>query len=326
MTKNRDIFSPSNSPIYDYPHLVDYGIAIIKAQWSPYHFTYDRSILDYKVTLSDKERDIVKKCMLAIGMIENKVKTFWARIDQRLPKTEISITGHTFAGNEVIHQLTYKMLLDMLGLTDEFNRILDVPQINGRVNYLNKYLEGLSSRSNKEFTKSLILFTMLIENTSLFAYFLTLSSFTRHSDVMKTFSDIILATSKEENIHAKFGEELIKIIKSENPDWFDEEMEAKIRRNIRKAFKAEIELLDWVFEKGELEFLPKASIQEYLKTRFNKSLNQLGYESEFEIDELLLEPTNYFDVMIYSTPSTDFFDRKITDYAKDTAFNEEDLW
>ena len=53
------------------------------------------------------------------------------------------------------------------------------------------------------------------------------------------FTTVVNATSKEEAIHAQFGAELIKIIKHENPEWFDQEMEDKIRRNIRKALTAE---------------------------------------------------------------------------------------
>lgn len=311
---------------YEHPHLIKYAHAIHESFWTPEHFTYDRDVNDYLVKLNTTEQDILKKAMLAIGVIENKVKTFWARIDMRMPKTEIAIVGHTFAGNEVIHQLTYEKLLTLLGLEDEFDKVIDIPCMQGRSDYLTKYLQGVYSKSNKEFTKSLILFTLLVENASLFSQFLIVSSFKKHKNILSNFNSVISATAREENLHAKFGEELIKIIRSENPEWFDEEMESKIRRNVRKALVAETEVLDWVFEKGELDFLPKESIIEYLKSRFNKSLNQIGYSNEFEINDKLLEPTEFLEVQLMASSSFDFFNEKSTDYSQNTAFDEEDLW
>lgn len=311
---------------YEYPHLVKYAHAIHESFWTPEHFTYDRDINDFLINLDDKERDIVKKAMLAISILENQVKTFWARIDMRMPKTEIAIVGHTFAGNECIHQLTYEKLLTLLGLEKEFDKVPEIPCMQGRSEYLKKYLQGVYSKSNKEFTKSLILFTLLVENASLFSQFLIVSSFKKHKNLMSNFNSVISATAREEGLHAKFGEELINIIRRENPDWFDDEMESKIRRNVQKAFKAEVEVLNWILEKGELEFLPKESIIEYLKSRFNKSLNQIGYASEFETDENLLKPTEFLEVQLTASSSFDFFNEKSTDYAQNTAFDEDKLW
>lgn len=319
--EKRDTIQP-----YEYPNLIRYANAIHESFWTPEHFTYDRDINDFIVKLDNKEKDIVKKAMLAIGVIENKVKTFWARIDMRMPKTEIAIVGHTFAGNEVIHQITYEKLLSLLGLEKDFENVVNIPCMQGRSEYLSKYLQGVYSKSNKEFTKSLVLFTLLVENTSLFSQFLIVSSFKKHKNVMSNFNSVISATAREENLHAKFGEELINIIREENPDWFDTDMENKIRRNVRKALEAEVGVLDWIFEKGELDFLPKKSIVEYLKSRFNKSLNQIGYENEFEIDEYLLTPTEFLEVQLTATSSFDFFNEKSTDYSQNTAFDEENIW
>lgn len=311
---------------YEYPHLLNYMKAIQHSFWLPEHFTYDRDVLDFKTKLSDNEREIIKKSMLSIGVVENKVKTFWARIDMRMPKSEIASVGHTFASNEVIHQMTYQKLLELLGLEEEFSRIQDIPCMEGRGEYLSKYLQGLYSRSNKEFTKSLILFTLLVEDVSLFSQFLIVSSFKKYKNILSNFNSIIGATAREETIHAKFGEELINIIRKDFPEWFDSDMENKIRRNINKALKAEIEVLNWIFENGELDFLPKDNIIEFLKDRFNQSLNKIGYENEFEINEELLKPTLFLDIQIKATSSFDFFNEKSTDYSQNIAFDEDNIW
>ena len=139
---------------------------------------------------------------------------------------------------------------------------------------------------------------------------------------MKTFSKIIEATSKDEQVHAQFGAELIKIIRKENPEWFDADMEQKIRRAIRKAYKAEVEVLDWIFERGELEFLPKESCVQFLRKRFNNSLSLIGYSSEYEVDVELIKPTKYFDRYSTITKDFDFFDQRPTDYAKGKSYDD----
>lgn len=323
---SKDIFKPSEDVRgNDYPHLLMYANVIWEAFWTPEHFDYDSDVRDFKTKLKPHEQEALKRSMLCIGVVENKVKTSWARIDVRLPKTEISDAGHVFAGNEVVHRRTYKQGLDLLGLDREFENVMDIPQIAGRVNYLNKYLKGYTSRSNKEFTKSLILFSLLVENASLFANFLTISAFGKYKNILTNFTTVVNATSKEEAIHAQFGAELIKIIREENPEWFDQEMEDKIRRNIRKACKAEDELVDWIFEQGELEFMPKAVIKEYTKQRLNHGLHLLGYEPEYEVDVALLKPTEYFDRMAKAPIAFDFFAQKSTDYNK-TNLITEDAW
>ncbi len=319
-----DIFAPSETVLpYNYPHLLQYDAAIRASFWIPQHFTYDGDVRDFNTNLSKTQQEIIKRCMLAIGVVENKVKTFWARIDIRMPKTEISDVGHTFAANEVVHRQTYEMLLNYLGLEKEFANIFDVPCMDGRAKYLTKYLKGINSRSNKEFTKSLILFTLLVENCSLFTQFLIISSFNKYENVLTNFSTVVTATAKEENLHGQFGAELIKIIRTENPEWFDDEMEQKIRRSVRKAYKAETEVLDWIFEKGELEFLPKESITEYLKFRFNHSLNQLGYVAEYDVDQKLLAPTKFFERTTKSSVAFDFFNEKSTEYSETNMITDE---
>ena len=306
---------------YEYPKLIKFADAMHTSFWSIHEFDFEKDIRDFKLNFSKKDRDIVAKSMLAINVVENKVKSFWSHIDIRMPKFEIGSVGSAFGGNEVVHALCYSKLLADMGLERRFKTVMDVPCMLGRSKYLSKYLEGVRSRSNKEFTKSLILFTVLVENVSLFSQFLILSSFRKYKNTLKTFAKVVEATSKDEDLHAKFGATLVNIIKSENPEWFDDEMEQKIRRAVRKAFKAECEVLDWIFSKSELEHLPKENIVEYLKSRFNLSLEMLGYEKEYETDDKLLKKTKFFELVSKSTVDFDFFDGRSVAYSKNKSFD-----
>ena len=43
------------------------------------------------------------------------------------------------------------------------------------------------------------------------------------------------------------------------------------------------------------DFLPKAVINEFIKNRFNNSLESIGIDKIFEIDESLVAQTDWFD-------------------------------
>jgi ribonucleoside-diphosphate reductase beta chain len=312
---------------YEYPQLLSYKDAIRHSYWIDTEFNFTSDISDFKTNINNVERDIIKKSMLSIAQIEVNVKTFWADMYKRMPISEIGDVGMTFAESEVRHKDAYAKLLTILGLQNEFEHVVEVPAIQGRINYLNKYLDGTRSKDNKMYTKSVLLFSLFIEHVSLFSQFLIMMSFNKEKNLFKGISNVVEATSKEEDIHGNFGVEIINIIKHEFPEWFDKEFENLIYSACDKAYKAECGILDWIFEQGELEFLPKNVIKEFIKNRFNNSLNKIGMNSIFDINIELLEPTLWFDVEIKSTKEGDFFYKKSIDYNKKSqSITENDLF
>jgi ribonucleoside-diphosphate reductase beta chain len=314
---NNNIFMPRvNILPYEYPQLLEYKDAIRHSYWIDTEFNFTEDIQDFKVTISDQERDVIKKTMLAIAQIEVNVKTFWGDLYKRMPITEIGDVGFTFAESEVRHKDAYARLLRILGLEKEFQNVVEVPAIEGRIKYLKKYLDGTRSRDDKMYTKSVLLFSLFIEHVSLFSQFLIMMSFNKEKNVLKGISNVVEATSKEEEIHGNFGAELINIIKKENPEWFDEEFDQLIYSACNKAYTAECNILDWIFEQGELEFLSKETIQHFIMNRFNNSLKKIGMQPLFDVDTELLASTKWFDIEITATKEGDFFYKKQVDYNK----------
>jgi len=157
---------------------------------------------------------------------------------------------------------------------------------------------------------------MFVENVSLFSQFLVIMSFNKHKNVLKGISNAVEATSKEENIHAEFGFDLVNLVKEENPEWWTEELIEDLIISTKEAYEAEIEIIDWIFEKGDLEFLTKKQTMEFIKNRFNLSLNSIGIDSIFDVNETILETTEWFDDEILTTKHTDFFNKRSINYSK----------
>ncbi len=301
---------------YEYPQILEYVDAIRHSYWIHTEFNFTSDVQDFKIRLNDVEREAIKRTMLAISQIEVAVKSFWGNIYSKMPKPEIGSVGATFAESEVRHHDAYSHLLEILGLNEEFSKLKDNPAIMRRVRYLESALKHANSDDNQEYSESVLLFALFIEHVSLFSQFLIIMSFNKHKNMLKGISNVVEATSKEEQIHGNFGTDLIKIIKSENPHWFDDVHKENVRSLCKQAYQAESEIIDWIYAKGDLEFMPKAQVKEFVKSRFNNSLKSIDIDNVFAIDESLITKTEWFDDEIIGTKHGDFFVKRSINYNK----------
>lgn len=315
--RKRDIFKPRiNLKPYEYPELIEYVDAIRHSYWLHTEFNFTSDIQDFKINVSPSERNAIQNTMLAIAQIEVAVKTFWWSVFSRLPKPEIGSVWDTFAESEVRHMDAYSHLLEILWLNSDFERIKEIPAIIWRIEYLEEYTRWAKTNTDKSYMRNILLFSLFIEHVSLFSQFLIIMSFNKYKNIFKWISNVVEATSKEEQIHWMFWIDLINIIKSEHPEWFDEEFIEIIKNACKKSFEAEKWIVDWIFEQWELEFLPKKTIYEFIKNRFNNSLDSIWIERIFEIDEEELHKTDWFDDEIMSTKHGDFFVKRSINYNK----------
>jgi ribonucleoside-diphosphate reductase beta chain len=323
-----DIFRkrPNLKP-YEYPELYEYVDAIRHSYWVHTEFNFTGDVQNFHVNVNDVERSAIKNTMLAIAQIEVAVKSFWGDIYKKMPKAEIGAVGATFAESEVRHTDAYSHLLEILGLNNEFTKIKKIPVIQERMNYLEKVVELSRTSENKDYAQAVMLFSLFVEHVSLFSQFLIMMSFNKHKNLFKGISNAVEATSKEENLHGMFGIDVINIIKKEHPEWFDDEVKNRIMTACTEAYEAESKIIDWIFEAGELDFLPAANVKEFVKHRFNNSLASIGLERIFDVNPVLLEETDWFDNEVIATKHVDFFDKRSINYNKRSAsVTSEDLF
>ena len=318
--RERDIFRKrTNLKPYEYPELYEYVSSIRHSYWIHTEFNFTSDINDFHVNVSPEERSAMKNAMLAIAQIEVAVKTFWGDIYKKMPKPEIGAVGFTFAESEVRHADAYSHLIEILGLNDQFESITEVPVMKERIKYLEKTITLSRTDENRQYMHSVLLFSLFIEHVSLFSQFLIIMSFNKHRNLFKGISNAVEATSKEEQIHGMFGIDVINIIKKEHPEWFDDHCKEMIIKACEEALEAESKVIDWIFEAGELDFLPAANVKEFVKHRFNNSLSAIGLPRIFEVSEALLEETDWFDNEVIATKHVDFFHKRSINYNKRSA-------
>lgn len=312
---------------FEYPEVLTFIDAINKSFWVHSEVDFTADIQDFHSQLSDADRSAVKNSLLAIAQIEVSVKTFWGNLYQHMPKPELNGLGATFAECEFRHSEAYSRLLEVLGYNQDFEELIQIPVIRKRIDYLESVLKNSNSFTPKEYVSSLLMFSILIENVSLFSQFAIILSFTRFRGFMKNVSNIIAWTSVDEQVHANAGIYLINKIKEEQPDLLQEVDYKKIYSLVKESVQLEAEILDWIFEKGELKEISKENLLNFMKFRVDNSLSEIGLQKLFNITTTEYKPMEWFEEEVFANSLDDFFAKRPTEYTKhDKSITENDLF
>ena len=117
------------------------------------------------------------------------------------------------------------------------------------------------------------------------------------------------------NCHAQAGTWILSKIFEEQPE-FREKAEKEATVFIQEYIKMEDELLDWIFEKGELEKVSKKDLGNYMRYRLNNSFLDLKLKPPFELTEEDIKPMMWFEEEVFSNELDDFFAKRPTAYTK----------
>jgi ribonucleoside-diphosphate reductase beta chain len=310
-----------------YPWTEQFIEAMHNGFWTDKEFSFKSDVQQFKVTLTDQEREIVIRTLSAIGQIEIAVKTFWAKLGENLPHPSLQDLGYVMANTEVIHNNAYERLISVLGLEDIFEENLKLDWIQGRVKYLKKYTHKFYKDSKKQYIYALTLFTLFVENVSLFSQFYVINWFARFKNVLKDTDQQVKYTRNEENIHALVGAKLINTIREEYPDLFDQDFIEKILSEAKEAYESEAKIIDWMVNGIKEDGLSAVVLKEFVKNRINESLNMIGFPNAFEVDKQILSSTIWFSEELLGNNMTDFFHSRPVEYSKkNQSFSEEDLF
>jgi len=310
-----------------YPWAQEFIEVMHNGFWTDKEFSFSSDIQDFNVNLDETEKEIIIRTLSAIGQIEVAVKKFWSKLGDNLPHPSLTDLGYVMANVEVIHNNAYERLLKVLGLEDIFEENLKLDFIEGRVNYLRKYTHRFYKDSKKQYVYALILFTLFVENVSLFSQFYVINWFNRYRNVLKDTGQQVKYTRNEENIHALAGIKIINTIRSEHPELFDEELEERISTEAKAAFLAESNIVDWMVNGFNEKGLSADILKEFIKNRINDSLEKIGFSTTFDVDTSVLQDTMWFEEELIGNNATDFFHSRPVEYSKNSqTFDAEDLF
>ena len=310
-----------------YPWTKQFIEAIWKGFWTPEEFNFRSDYSQFKTDLTEAEQQIVVKTMSAIGQIEIAVKSFWADVGKHLPHPSIKDLGYAMANSEVIHNMAYEKILDVLHMTHVFEENLNEEVIKGRVDYLRKYNNKVYEDDKKQYIYSIILFTLFVENVSLFSQFYIIMHMNRNKAVMKDCAQQVQYTRNEEMLHAQVGIKLIQTLRNEYPEYFDQELQERIEQECIDSLKAESKVIDWIMGDYTVKGLDANILKSFIAYRMAESIDQIGFDSsEIKFDQELVDETFWFEEELLGANMTDFFQKRPVEYAKGQGITADDLF
>lgn len=295
---------------YEYPQLAKYVEAIQHSYWIFTHYNYNSDVQDIKINMPPQQAETALRCILAISQIEVAVKRFWANIGLMFPKPELEEVAAVFSDSEVRHSQAYANLLNLMHLNDRFATLQEVHAINNRIKFLQKSIKSASTK--EEQFKSVILFSMFIENVSLFSQFYILLKMNKEDKYLKGTANAIFSTSKEEVLHASFGFDLVNTIKQENPSWWTEGLKQELVQEALQALEVEKDVLSWICN-GDSEL--EAEVSNFIILRMAESLSAIGITGT-QLPVTNKAPYEWFYTLTESRMAVDFFDSKDPAYTK----------
>lgn len=179
--------------------------------------------------------------------------------------------------------------------------------------------------SNKDIIWKLLFFVIVIENSSLFSQFANILSFTRFRGYLKNTSNIIAWTSIDEQTHSNAGIYLINKLREEG--YIDNEIIDELKIAVAEYILYEEELLNWIYEKGELVFFTKDDMLNFMKYRVDDALDKMALGKIFNITDSEYKPMAWFDEDVFANELDDFFAKRPTAYTKhDKSITANDLF
>jgi ribonucleoside-diphosphate reductase, beta subunit len=305
---------------FEYPEILQFVDSMNQTFWVHKEVEFTADIQDFKSNLSEKEKEVVKRSLLSIAQVEVAVKTFWGDLYKYLPKPEFNGLGATFSESEFRHSEAYSRLLEVLGYNNEFEGLMEVPIFKKKLELFEKHFG-----KDISFVQKLLFFVIVIENTSLFSQFANILSFTRFKGYMKNTANIIAWTSVDEQTHANAGVYILNKIFEEYPE--ERYSQEHLEEVIKDYVAYESELLDWIYEKGQLSFYTKEDMLNFMKYRVDTAITHLNYNKIYNITGEQYSTMKWFDEDVFANELDDFFAKRPTAYTKhDKSITENDLF
>ena len=321
---NRIPFKP-----FEYPEYYTEGwLKQAQAFWLHTEIPMQGDIKDWNEHLTPEEKNLVGNILLGFAQTECAVSDYWTGwVTEWFPKHEIKQMAMMFGSQETIHATAYSYLNESLGLED-FEAFLHEPTTAERFENLasitNRYTwEDLKDNADarKEVGKSLAIFSAFTEGVALYSSFAVLYSFQMRNK-LKGIGQQMKWSVRDESLHSKMGCQLFRHMCEEYPELLDQ-CKDSIEEAAKLIVELELKYIDKMFEMGDLENLKADDLKEFIKSRTNSKLKELGYDGIFDFDAEKAGNLDWFYHLTGGQTHTDFFAIRPTDYSK---ANEGEDW
>jgi ribonucleoside-diphosphate reductase beta chain len=309
ITEPRIFYKP-----FEYQDAFDFYKYQHRAHWLADEVPLASDLNDWKLKLNESEKNLIGNILKSFAQTEVHVNDYWStKVSFWFPKPEIQAMARVFADFESIHAEAYARLNEELGL-DDFAAFMEDEASKNKIERLIE-VPGITM---EEKAISLAIFSAFTEGVNLFSSFAILMSF-QLRNLMKGTSQIIEWSVRDESLHSKAGCWLFRTLLQEQPELDTDELRNKITEACHLSVQLEFNFIDKAFEMGEVEGLNVDQLKNFIKSRANEKMIELGYNAIYnDIEPGLLKQMEWFGHLTSGKTQQDFFAGRVTNYSKST--------
>lgn len=318
LTDERTYFKP-----FRYEWAYKAWLAHEQMHWLHTEVHMAEDVKDWKKKLTAEEKQFLTNIFrfftqgdidVAGGYVNNYLPHF--------PQPEVRMMLLGFAAREALHIAAYSHLIETLGLPEStYNQFLEYQEMKDKHDYV---LDVSSKKGTPESTATHIAtFSAFTEGMQLFSSFIMLLNFPRHG-LMKGMGQIVTWSIVDETIHTESMMKLFKEYIKENPEiWYDD-LKGKVYTIAEKMVELEDKFIDLAFADGEMRDLKAEVVKEYIRYITDRRLIGLGMKNIFKRKK---NPLPWVESMINAPIHGNFFENRVTDYAKGALTGSwDDVW
>ena len=318
LTDTRNSFKPFN-----YPWAYDAWLKHEQSHWLHTEVPMLEDVKDWKKKLTPAEKHFLTNIFrfftqgdidVAGGYVKNYLPYF--------PQPEIRMMLLGFAAREALHIAAYSHLIETLGLPDTmYNQFLEYDAMKQKHEYV---LDIANQNTTKQNTaKHIAVFSAFTEGMQLFSSFIMLLNFPRNG-TMKGMGQIVTWSIVDETMHCESMTKLFRTYIEENKEIWNDELKGELYTVATRMVELEDKFIDLAFEMGEMQRLSSDDVKQYIRYIADRRLISLGLKGVFKVKK---NPLPWVEEMVNSPVHGNFFENRVTDYAKGALSGTwDDVW
>lgn len=323
--------TPKSTYTFDYPQVLKLETQQIENFWLPTEPKVEKDIHCILTEMTDEERHGIITCLKLFTLYELVVgDEYWGgRFKRMFPRPEFRRMAAAFQFFELsVHAPFYNDINNLLGLaTDEFySSYVKDPILKERMDFIDEIVSKKGDITDD--LMSLAVFS-LVEGAVLYSSFAYLKSYqTNGKNKIGAIVSGVDFSVRDENLHSVGGAMAFKIAVEEIlkdgilTEAQLEEFKEKVRDAAKILAEHEFRIIDMIFEKGDKDNM-KESMKQFVMSRVNLCLQNLGIKSIFSYDEIgANKVATWFYANINMPTIHDFFVNLGSQYNRDWSESE----
>jgi ribonucleoside-diphosphate reductase beta chain len=303
-----------------YPQFYEMYRAAIRNTWTVEEVDFSLDTTDLNKKMSDADRHLIHRLVafFATGdtiVSNNLVLNLYQHVNS--PEARMFLSRQLY--EEALHVQFYLTLLDTY-IPDQneraraFSAIQTIPSIRHKAEFCFKWIDSIQDvhrletrEQRRQFLLNLICFAACIEGLFFFAAFAYVY-YLRSRGLLHGLASGTNWVFRDESGHMAFAFEVVRQVREEEPDLFDEEMRLQVEAMLEDATSCETQFAQDVLS-GGVAGLSVADMRQYLEYCADQRLVQLDMPKKYG-------SRNPFDFMDLQDVQelTNFFERRVSSY------------